>query len=100
MKKLSKMLAKGVFVITLFTGISVALSTSGIKTVNEAHAAATYQQVYVYLSNQGYTIVTLSPIITLRTEDWTAHTILNGVHFTTTVHVYNSIITGHEDVVM
>jgi len=100
MKKLSKMLVKGVFVITLFTGISVTLSTNGIKSVNEAHASASYQQVYSYLSTNGYTVVSLDPIVNLRTEDWTAHTVINSVDYTTQIHVKNSSIIGHEDVIL
>ena len=100
MKKISKTVAKGLLLLTLSTGISIALSTAGVKTINEAHAAATYEQVYTYLVYQGYSVVTLSPVITKKTDDWVAHTTLGGIHFMTTIHVTNSIIVGHDDIIM
>lgn len=102
MKKLSKTVAKGLLGITLFTGISMALSTSGFKTINEAHAAVNSTQVNNYLVGNGYTVISSAPIngSNYRTEDWTAHTVLGELHFTTTIHVSGSNIIGHEDVLL
>ena len=87
MKNTAKLLLKGLFVIVLFTGSSIALSTTGIKSVSEAKAAVSYQQVYQYLVNRGYTVVTLNPVDQSKGSNWIAHTILNGVHYWTTVYV-------------
>lgn len=99
MKNLSKTLLKGLLVITLFTGISTVLSTSGIKTVNEAHAAVSYQQVYSYLVNNGYTVITLEETFLRSDENWIAHTVKNGIHYWTTIIVEGSTIVGHNDVI-
>jgi len=39
MKTITQKLIKGLLVIVLFTGVSVALSTTGVQTVSEAKAA-------------------------------------------------------------
>jgi hypothetical protein len=102
MKSSLKVLIKGLLVIVLFTGTSVALSTAGVETVSEARAAVSYQQVNQYLVNRGYTVITLSPVgsSTNRTEDWVSHTVKNNVHYTTTVYVQGTEIVGSNDVVM
>jgi hypothetical protein len=97
MKKLRTTLLKGLLVITLFTGVSVGLSTSGIKALNEAHASVSEQQVYSYLVGLGYTVVTLNPKQGTQ-YDWIAHTILNGVDYWTTVHCNSASIIGHDDI--
>jgi hypothetical protein len=95
MKTLRKTLFKGVVIVTLFTTVSVGLSTTGIKTVNEANAAVSYQQVYSYLINTGHQVVTLSPY---GQKNWTSHTIINGVHYTTFVQTDGTNIVGHMDI--
>ena len=97
MKNIGKLVVKGLLVIVLFTGVSVALSTFGVKSVNEANAAVTYQQVYQYLVNNGYTVVTLNPISQEKGSNWIAHTIKNDIHYWTTVYISGDSIVGHAD---
>ena len=78
MKNAAKLVLKGLLVIVLFTGSTIALSTSGVKSVNEAKAAVSYQQAYQYLVNHGYTVITLEETYLRSDENWIAHTILNG----------------------
>ena len=100
MKNTAKLLVKGLFIIVLFTGSTIALSTVGIKTVNEAQASVTYQTVLNYLVNNGYEVVTLNPIREYKTDNWIAHTIRNGVHYMTTVYVEGTQIVGVNDIPM
>lgn len=86
--------------IVLFTGTSIALSTAGVRTVNEAKAAVSYDQVYQYLVNRGYTVVTLEPVSGAKETNWIAHTIKNNVHYWTTVYVSGNQIINSTDVVM
>ncbi len=85
MKNIGKLLIKAFAVFVLFTGISVGLSTVGVSSVSEARAAVSYQQVYQYLVDHGYTVITLDPVP--RSLNWIAHTTLNGFHLMSTVHV-------------
>lgn len=71
------------------------MSTHGVKTVNEA-SAATYNQVYEYLLTNGYTVVTLEP--SGFKYDWIAHTVKNGIHYTTTIYCTSSSVIGHTDI--
>ena len=98
MKRISSILLKGLLVIVLFTSASVVLTTSGVKTLNEAKACISGQDVYKYLTCQGYEVLNLHQI--QGTEDWEAHTILNEVHYLTTVHVKDDAIIDHEDIPM
>lgn len=100
MKNTAKLVLKGLLVIVLFTGSSIALSSIGVKSVNEAKAAVTYQMAYQYLVNRGYTVVTLDPIAGTKGPNWIAHTIKNGVHYWTTVYTTGDSIVGHTDVPM
>lgn len=100
MKNTAKLVLKGLLVIVLFTGSSLALSTVGVKSVSEAKAAVSYQQVYQYLVNRGYTVITLNPIDQSKGSNWIAHTILNGIHYWTTVHVSGNEIIVTTDVPM
>lgn len=100
MKNTLKLAVKGLLVIVLFTGSTIALSTFGVKTVNEAKAYVSYEYVYQYLVNRGYQVITLEPVTGSKTEDWIAHTVLQGVHYWTTVHVQGSEIIGVSDVNM
>ena len=100
MKKVAKLVLKGLLVIVLFTGSSIALSTTGVKSVNEANAAS-YQQVYDYLKLRGYVVITLNPVSPDKGSNWIAHTVLNQVHYWTTVYVSpTGEIVGHTDVPM
>ena len=100
MKNTAKLVLKGLLVIVLFTGSSIALSTIGVKSVSEAKAAVSYQMAYQYLVNNGYTVVTLDPIAGTKGPNWIAHTIKNGVHYWTTIHTTGSEIIGHTDIIM
>jgi hypothetical protein len=98
MKKIAASVLKGLLVIALFTGGTVVLSTAGVKMVNEANAA-TYNQVYEYLVTRGYIVVTLNEG-TRACPDWTAHTIKNNIHYTTTIHCTENGIVGNTDVAL
>ena len=97
MKNTAKLVLKGLLIIVLFTGSSIALSSIGVKTVSEAKAAVSYQQVYQYLVNRGYQIITLNPIDSSKGSNWIARTVLNGVHYSTTVYVSGDAIIGVVD---
>ena len=94
MKNTAKLVLKGLLIIVLFTGSSIALSSIGVKSVSEARADVSYQQVNQYLVNRGYVVITLNPINNTRGSNWTAHTVLNGVNYTTIVYVSGSEIVG------
>jgi hypothetical protein len=111
MKKITLNLVKGLLVIVLFTGVSVALSTTGVQTVSEANASiggtgagsgSTGQMgvsaaaVNQYLVSRGYRVQSLSPIC--GSTNWKAYTIgANGTYYITTVYVQTSQIISHED---
>ena len=84
MKQSFKILIKGLLVIVLFTGSSIALSTGGVKTVNEADAAISTQQVWNYLVNHGYTVYSVNPIS--GTNNFICSTQLQGINYWTTVY--------------
>ncbi len=98
MKNAVKLVLKGLLIIVLFTGVSISLSTTGVKSVNEANAAVSYEQVYQYLVAHGYTVITLDPISGSKGPDWIAHTIKNQIHYWTTVDVNGNEIIGVLDV--
>lgn len=100
MKNTAKLVLKGLLVIVLFTGSSLALSSIGVKTVSEAKAAISYQEVYQYLVNNGYTVLALKETADKTDEDWIAHTFLNDVEYMTTVHVSGGQIIVTTDVPM
>lgn len=95
MKQFSKAVLKGLLIIVLFTGGSIALSTTGVKTVSEAKAA-TYNQVYEYLLSKGYTVNSLAPKQGTQ-YDWTANTVKNGNLYITTIYCTENSIVGHAD---
>jgi hypothetical protein len=96
MKHISNILFKGLLVIVLFTGTAIVLTTAGVKTTNEANASVSGQQVYQYLCGLGYHVYTLHQV--QGTEDWQGHTSINGIDYTTTVHVVGTEIIDHEDI--
>lgn len=100
MKNVAKLVLKGLLVIVLFTGSTIALSTVGVNSVSEAKAAVSYQQVYQYLVNHGYTVITLNPIDQSKGSNWIAHTVVNGIHFWTTIYVSGDSIIGVSDIPM
>lgn len=97
MKKLSKSLLKGLLVIVLFTAGSVVLSTTGVKTVNEAQANVCEAEIVEYLEYCGYQVVSASPKPN-TISDWICETWSDGNHNWTTVHVSGTNIIGHDDV--
>ncbi|MGQ0827538.1 MAG: hypothetical protein ACT4ON_03980 [Bacteroidota bacterium] len=97
MKKLSKSLLKGLLVIILFTGGSIVLSTSGVKTVNEAQANVSEAEVIEYLEYCGYQVVSAAPKPN-TISDWICDTWSDGNHNWTTVYVQGSSIVTHGDV--
>src|SRR5471030_2619734 len=84
MKQSFKILIKGLLVIVLFTGSSIALSTGGVKTVNEADAAISTQQIWNYLVNHGYIVYSVNSIS--GTNNFICSTQLQGVNYSTTVY--------------
>jgi hypothetical protein len=113
MKTITQKLIKGLLVIVLFTGVSVALSTTGVQTVSEAKAAGaggsavggpagqagqvSASAVYQYLVSKGYTVQSLNQIC--GSLNWKAYTTgANGVQYTTTIYVQNSQIAGSNEV--
>lgn len=100
MKNTAKLVLKGLLVIVLFTGSTIALSTIGVKSVSEAKASVSYEQVYKYLVSKGYEVITLDPISGSKGPDWIAHTIKNGIHYWTTVVVEGEQIVTTNDVPM
>jgi hypothetical protein len=98
MKQISKAVLKGLLVIVLFTGGSIVLSTTGVKTVSEANAA-TYSQVYNYLVAHGYQVNSLVPKQGTP-YDWTANTLKNGISYITTVNCTETEVWGNSDVPM
>jgi len=98
MKKSLSVVVKALVVIVLFTGSVFTLSTAGVETVSEAKAAVSYEAVYQYLLSRGYQVITLTETSAKADENWVAHTVLQGVHYTTTVIVQGTQIIGNTDV--
>jgi hypothetical protein len=98
MKRIAKSVLKGLLIVVLFTGGTVVLSTTGVKTVNEANAA-TYNQVYEYLVTNGYTVLTLEPKAGTK-YDWIAQTSKNGVRYLTTIYCTDLCVVGNADIPM
>lgn len=98
MKHIAKSILKGLFVIVLFTGGSIALTANGVNTVSQVNAA-TSNQVYEYLIANEYTVLSLEPKQGTK-YDWTARTILNGRAFLTTIYCDATHIIGNNDVPM
>ena len=87
MKHLLKNLIKGLLVIVLFTGSTIALTSAGVKTVSEANATTcqvTTQQVWNYLTNHGY--IVYSVVLISGTNNFACTTQLQGVNYNTTVY--------------
>lgn len=81
MKKAIRIIAKTLFATVLLTTSIVLVNTNGVNTVSEAKAA-TYQQVYNYLTSRGYEVISLAPYAKYQ---WLAHTVKDGRHYWTTV---------------
>ena len=100
MKQITKNLIKALLVVVFFTGSSIVLSTSGVKSVNEVKATeATYAQVYDYLVGNGYSVVTLGHKA-FTEYDWISHTVKAGRNYSTTVYCDENGIVGHGDIPM
>lgn len=98
MKQFVKTALKGLLIIVLFTGGSIALSTMGAKTVNTA-SAATYNQVYEYLVARGYTVISLCPQ-TDGKYDWQAVTIKHDITYNTIIYCTATSIVTNTDTPM
>lgn len=88
---------KGLFIIVLFTGTSIALATNGISTVNSASAAVTSGTVVLYLESIGYQVFQVVPMY--GTNNWIAITSdNNGKYWITKVYYSSSnSLLGHEN---
>lgn len=115
MKTITQKFIKGLLVIVLFTGVSVALSTTGVQTVSEAHAGSggsagagsgtgssgqggqvSSATVNQYLVARGYTVQSLSPIC--GSVNWRAYaTSASGTQYMVTVYVQSSQIVASND---
>jgi hypothetical protein len=112
MKTITQKLIKGLLVIVLFTGVSVALSTTGVQTVSEAKAAGagggalggpagqagqvTASAVYQYLVSRGYTIQNLNPVC--GTSNWQASvTNANGVQARVIIYTQSTQIVASQE---
>lgn len=97
MKTIQSIATKVVFVIVLSATVSTVLNLTPVSTVSEAKAA-TYQEVYTYLTTRGYEVITLGPASGTKCN-WLAHTVKAGVHYWTTVYCNCSTgaIVGHAD---
>ena len=98
MKRSFKILIKGLLVVVLFTGSTIALSTAGVKTVSEANAAVSNQQVYDYLVAHGYIVYSVNPI--QGTNNFICQTMTHGANYWTTVYTDGTKIIGVESVPM
>lgn len=98
MKQVSLKIVKGLFAVVLFSGASIALNTAGVKTVTEAKATVSEQQVKDYLVANGYTVISLYPY--RLNENWSADTYKNGIHYHTVVIVVGGQIRDTEDTAM
>jgi len=96
MKKLSKSVLKGLLVIVLFTAGSVVLSTSGVKTVNEAQANVCEAEIVDYLEYCGYQVISADPK-PKSVSYWICQTHADGGNMLTTVYVSGTCIVGHDD---
>ena len=99
MKNIAKLALKGLFVAVLFTTGSVALSTAGASTVSAANATVSGNQIFEYLVSNGYTVISVEPNLATK-YDWTAHTVRNGIHYTTSINCTFYRIIGTEDMPM
>ncbi|MGZ4048946.1 MAG: hypothetical protein ACXVPU_15910 [Bacteroidia bacterium] len=84
MKRSFKILIKGLLVIVLFTTGNIVLSGAGVKTVSEANANLSCQNVHDYLVAQGYIVYTVNVI--QGTTNFAATTQLRGINYNTTVY--------------
>ncbi|MFL5763811.1 MAG: hypothetical protein ACJ77K_07705 [Bacteroidia bacterium] len=100
MKRSFKALVKGLFIIVLFTGSAITLSTAGVETVSEAKAAVSSQAVYQYLTSRGYQVIDMVETPEKANEDWICHTVFHNIQYQTTVYVSGTQITGQVDVPM
>ncbi len=98
MKKSSNVIVKAIFVIVLYTVSTLLLSKSGVKTVSEAKAATSSQQVYQYLVSRGYQVYSL--VQAKGSSDWDAKIYINGVYSITHIHVVGSSIIDNTDIPM
>ncbi len=103
MKNLAITLTKGLLIIVLFACTSVVLSTTGMKTGNEAKADAIKeanvigeQEIVEYLEEYGYQVVACAPKPN-SLGDWHAIAILDGKYTFVVIYVVDNNIVGHAD---
>jgi len=114
MKKITLNLLKGLLVIVLFTGVSVALSTTGVQTVSEAKAGPgngigaagsgqgiTSTSINQYLVNHAYTNIQSLSVYssTSSSTTWKAIAInASGVKVSVFVYTQSTQILGNNEV--
>lgn len=101
MKSIKRLLVRYIFVVSIFSIVSIALSISGAGIINNANAAVSEFEVRIYLNERDYNIVSLELLSegprTKNSVSWLAHTIKNGEHLWTTVYCSASEVIGHGD---
>ncbi|MBL7890902.1 MAG: hypothetical protein JNL24_15215, partial [Bacteroidia bacterium] len=86
------------FLVVLLTSSTIALNVIGVNVISEAHAAVSEEQVYQYLTDRGYQVLSIRRGSTQRVmSTWYADTIKNGIRYTTTVYCNENEIIGHGD---
>ncbi len=90
---------KVALIVGLFFGTMTILSTQGVKTVSEAQAAVSQEQVIDYLGEYGYEVVSANPKPN-TIADWICETYQGSHHYWTTVHVSGTTITGFDNVII
>lgn len=99
MKAKIKIIRKALFLVVLLSSSSIALNVVGVNVVSEAHASVSEAQVYQYLVDRGYQILSIKRGSTQRLmSTWLADTIKNGIRYNTTVYCDENGIIGHGDV--
>ncbi len=111
MKKITLNLVKGLLVIVLFTGVSVAISTTGVQTVNTANAGTGYAgsgsagqasqvsstSVNQYLVGHGYSSIQNLSIVS--NTSWQAIvTNANGIQCRVSIFTQSTQIIGCNEV--
>jgi hypothetical protein len=99
MKTLRSTFGKVTFIFAVLTTIQVgSVLTDKAVATNEAHAAVAAWQVERYLVSNGYEVLSLVALD--NSENWQAHTRVNGQYYLTTVIVKGSSILDAEDMML
>lgn len=98
MKKKIKNFSKVLLIIVLLTASTITLNVIGINVISEAHASVSEGQIYQYLTDRGYQVLSIRRGSTQRLmSTWYADTIKNGIRYNTTVYCNENEIIGHGD---